>query len=325
MKLKEIAEKIGGKLLGNGDVEIKGVSTLEEAREGDLAPFYRKKFLPLAETTSASALLTVKGLELEGKNLLIVDNPRIALAEIISLLYPEKRKKGISPTAKISGSARIGRDVYLGEYVVIGDNSEVGDGTEIHSGSIIYEDVRIGKNCRIYSNVVIREGTRIGDNVILHPGVIIGADGFGFEEGRKIPQVGRVVIGNNVEIGANTCVDRAAIGTTEIGDNVKIDNLCQIAHGVKIGEGTLMAGMSAIGGSTKIGKGVIIAGMVGIRDNIEIGDGVIIAAKSGVTKSVKPGEIIAGFPHTDIKIWRKAIAHLYRTAKKGGGEGENKG
>lgn len=324
MKLKEIAEKIGGKILGDGEVEIKGVSTLEEAKKGDIAPFYRKKFLPLAETTAASALLTMKGLELKGKNLLIADNPRIALAEIISLLYPEKRKRGISTSAKISESAKIGKDVFLGEYVVIGENSEVGDGTEIHSGSIIYENVRIGKNCKIYSNVVIREGTQIGDNVILHPGVVIGADGFGFEEGRKIPQIGRVVIGNNVEIGANTCVDRAAIGTTVIGDNVKIDNLCQIAHGVKIGEGTLMAGMSAVGGSTRIGKGVIIAGMVGIRDNIKIGDGVIIAAKAGVTKSVKAGEIVAGFPHTDIKVWRKAIAHLYRTVRKGGGEGENK-
>ncbi len=324
MKLKEIAKKIGGVLIGDGEVEIKGVSTLEEAKEGDIAPYYRKKFLPLARTTRASAILTMKGLELEGHNMILVENPRAALADIITILYPERRKTGISATAKISPSAKIGRNVFIGEYVVIGDGSEVGDGTEIHSGTVVYENVKIGKNCRIYANVVIREETRIGDNVILHPGVVIGADGFGFEAGKKIPQIGRVIIGNNVEIGANTCVDRAAIGTTVIEDNVKIDNLCQIAHGVKIGKGTLMAGMSAIGGSAKIGKGVIIAGMVGIRDNIEVGDGVMIAARAGITKSVRPGEIVAGFPHTDIKVWRRAIAHLYRMARKGGGEGEDK-
>ena len=324
MRLKEIAEKIGARLIGDGNIEIKGVSTLEEAGPGEIAPYYRKRFMELALSSKASALLVGKGLELEGRNLIVAENPRVALVEIINLLYSWKKLRGISPKSSVSSSARISPNVFIGNFVFIGENVEIGEGTEIHSGVKIYENVKIGKNCKIYSNVVIREDTLIGNNVILHPGVVIGADGFGFEQGKKIPQVGKAVLGDNVEIGANTCVDRAALGTTLIEDDVKIDNLCQIGHGVKIGKGTLIAGMSAIGGSTKIGKGVVIGGMVGIRDNIEIGDGVMIAAKTGVTKSVPPGKIISGYPHTDINIWRKAVVLLYRLARKGEGEGKDK-
>ncbi len=325
MKLKEIAKKLNGKLTGNGEIEITGISTIEEAKEGEIAPLYRRKFLPLIKKSAALAFLTGEGFELPGRNFIVVKNPRASLAALVRLFHSEKEKKGISRTARISPGVEIGKDVFIGEFVVIGEGSKIGDNTEIHSGTIIYEDVAVGKNCRIYSNVSIREGTRIGNEVIIHPGVVIGADGFGFEEGKKIPQIGVVIIGNDVEIGANTCIDRAALGTTEIKNGVKIDNLCQIGHGVKIGEGTLIAGMTGIGGSTKIGRGVIIGGMAGIRDNIEIGDRAMIAARAGVTKSVPSGQIVSGFPHTDIKTWRKAIAHLYRLARKGGGEGGNKG
>ncbi len=318
MKLKEIAEKLGLELRGNGEVDINGVSSLEDAREGEIAPFYRKIYERVALSSKASAFLVGPDTLIEGRNLLVSPRPRADLIRLIRLFHPERPpRRGISPTAIIHPTVQLGRDVYIGDFVKIGENSVLGDGVEIHAGSVIYPDVKIGPYTRIYSNVVIREGTEIGEKCIIHPGVVIGCDGFGFEAGEKIPQVGRVIIGSEVEIGANTVIDRAALGATRIENRVKIGNLCLIAHGTKIGEGSMLAGMIAIGGSARIGKGVICGGMVGIRDNLEVGDGAMIAAKTCVFRPVAPGEVVGGCPNTALTRWKRAMAWLYRLGKKG--------
>ncbi len=318
MKLKEIAKSLGLELVGDGELEITGVSSLEDARKGEIAPLYRKAFEKLVGSSRASAFLVGPDTRLAGKNLLVSKNPRADLIRLIKLFHPEEpRREGIASTAVIHPTARIGKGVYIGDFVKIGENAVVGDGVEIHAGTVIYHDVEIGSRTKIYSNVVIREGTRIGEGCIIHPGVVIGCDGFGFEAGEKIPQVGGVLVGDDVEIGANTVIDRAALGYTKIGTGVKIGNLCLIAHGTRIGEGSMFAGMIAIGGSARIGKGVICGGMVGIRDNLEVGDGAIIAAKTCVFRPVAPGEVVGGCPNTNLTRWKRAMARLYRLGKKG--------
>lgn len=321
LKLKQIADIIGARLKGDGEYEVKGVAKLEEAGPEHLSIYSNIRFKKALSQTGAKALIVPENLQPEGFHLLVVKNPRLAFAKVIELFYPKEKRKGVHPTAVIEDGVNLGKDVYIGACVYIGKNCIVGDGTEIHANSVLYENVRVGKNCLIYANVTIRENTEIGNNVIIHPGAVIGADGFGFEPDEKgvyhkIPQVGKVVIEDDVEIGANTCVDRAALGETRIGRGVKIDNLCQIAHGVKIGENTVIAGMSGMGGSTRIGRNVLIGGYVGITDNVEIGDRVIIAGKTGVTGNVKEGSIIAGIPHTDMKTWRRAMILLYQLPSK---------
>ncbi len=318
MKLKEIADILEAELRGDGELEIKGVSSLEDAVEGEIAPFYRKKYEKLALSSKASAFLVGPDTVIPGKNLIISENPRATLIKLIKIFHPEEPgEKGISPNATVDPTAKIGRDVYIGDFVKIGKNVVLGDGVKIDAGVVVYHDVKIGSGTRIYSNVVIREGTEIGERCIIHPGVVIGCDGFGFEAGEKIPQVGRVVIGDDVEIGANTVIDRSALGTTRIGNRVKIGNLCLIAHGTKIGEDSMFAGMIAIGGSAKIGKGVICGGMAGIRDNVEVGDRAMIAAKACVLRKVAPGDIIGGCPNTKLNTWKRAMVRLYRLGKKG--------
>ena len=192
----------------------------------------------------------------------------------------------------------------------MGENSEIGENTEIHSGVIIYNDVKIGNDCIIYSNVVIREDVDIGDNVIIQPGVVIGGDGFGFtrlQDGTpvKVPQKGKVIIGSHCEIGANTCIDRSTIEETVLGDYVKLDNMVQVGHNVKIGKFTAISAHAGISGSVQVGENVIMGGQVGIADHVKIVDGVMIAAKSGISGNIKRKGIVAGIPHQDIRKWRK--------------------
>ena len=321
LKLKQIADIIGARLKGDGEYEVDGVAKLEEAGPKDLSIYSNIRFKSALEKTGAKVLIVPENLQPEGFHLLITKNPRIAFAKAIEIFYPRKKRKGIHPTAVIEEGVNLGKDVYIGAFVYIGKNCVIGEGSEIHANTVIYENVKVGKNCLIYANVTIREDTEIGNNVIIHPGAVIGADGFGFESDEngiycKIPQVGKVIIEDDVEIGANTCIDRAALGETRIGRGVKIDNLCQIAHGVEIGENTVIAGMSGMGGSTKIGRNVLIGGYVGISDNVEIGDKVIIAGKTGVTGNVKAGSIIAGIPHTDMRTWKRAMVLLYQLPSK---------
>ena len=259
--------------------------------------------------------------KLEYPNLIYVDEPYLAFARLLEHFFPHRRfSEGIDAKASVSKSAIIGENVSIGAFSYVGDGAAIGDRCEIHSGVKIYPDVKIGKNCLIFSNVVIREEVEIGDNVVIQPGAVIGADGFGFtrlSDGTpvKIPQRGKVVIGNNCEIGANTCIDRSTIEETVMADYVKLDNLVQIGHNVKVGKGSALSALCGVSGSVDIGENVIMGGQVGIADHVNITDGVMIAAKSGISGNIKTKGIYAGIPHTDMKSWLKNYA-IFRNLHK---------
>ncbi|RMD60329.1 MAG: UDP-3-O-(3-hydroxymyristoyl)glucosamine N-acyltransferase [Nitrospirae bacterium] len=313
MKLSEIAHLLGGVLIGDGDIEIKGVRGIEDAQEGDITLFTGGRYREALLNTKASAVITkerIKELEIP---LIVVKNPYRAFAEVLKL-FEEKFQhiRGVSQKAFVSSSAEIEEDVTIYPGAHIGPKSRISRGVIIYAGVYIGEKTSIGEESIIYPNVTIREKVEIGKRVIIHPGAVIGADGFGYlyENGvhHKIPQIGGVIIGDDVEIGANTTIDRATTGYTIIGDGTKIDNLVQIAHNVKIGKNCIIVSQTGISGSCVIGDNVTLAGQVGISDHVEIVDGVIIGAKSGVSSSIKkPGAYsgIAAIPH---KRWLRCQA-----------------
>lgn len=308
--LKKISELIKGELKGDGSIEIKSVNSPSRATPDEIAVTVKDSID--TEKLRAGALVVRKGSSISYPNIIFVDDPYVTLAELIDLFYPEiPFTDGIDDMVYISGSADIGKNVSIGSFSYISDNVKISDNCRIDSGVKIYRNVTIGKNCRIYSNVVIREDVSIGENVIIQPGAVIGSDGFGFardSEGKpvKIPQKGIVSVGDNVEIGANVCIDRSTLEETVINDNVKIDNLVQIGHNVKVGKSTSISAQSGVSGSTEVGEKVIMAGQVGLSDHIKIGDNVIIAAKSGVSGNVSQGKIVAGIPHQDLMSWKKS-------------------
>lgn len=306
-KLSDIAKLIGAQIVGNPEIKIYNIAKIEEAQSGDLTFLANPKYFKFVDRTNASAIIVSKDFSTERKDitLLKVDDPYYSFLKIMEALEaPAQSQKpvGIHPTAIIGNNTILGKDIYIGPYVVIGNNCSVADGTIIHAGVFIGDNTLIGNFSLIYPNVVIREKTKIGNNVIIHPGAIIGADGFGFvptKEGTylKLPQLGGVVIEDNVEIGANTTIDRATIGNTIIRSGTKLDNLIQIAHNVVIGENTVIAAQTGIAGSTKVGKNCVFAGQVGIVGHIEIADKVTIGAQSGVSKSIKKdGSTFFGSP-----------------------------
>ncbi|MCX7917034.1 MAG: UDP-3-O-(3-hydroxymyristoyl)glucosamine N-acyltransferase [bacterium] len=302
-KVKEIAEIINGKVIGDGDIIITGISGIKEAKPGDLTFIANKKYKNLLYTTKASAIIVGPDINNNVNTTLIqVENPSIAFAKIMSLVGPEPITfpPGIHPTAIIGKNVIIGKDVSIQPYVVIEDYVKIGDGTVIGAGVYIGHYTEIGNNCLIYPKVIIRERIKIGNRVIIHPGTVIGGDGFGFATVKgvhhKIPQIGTVEIGNDVEIGSNVTIDRARFDKTYIGNGVKIDNLVQIAHNVYIGDNSIIVAQVGISGSTKIGKNVIVAGQAGIIGHITIGDNAIIGGKAGVTKNVPPNTHVTGFP-----------------------------
>jgi UDP-3-O-[3-hydroxymyristoyl] glucosamine N-acyltransferase len=303
MRVKEIAEIINGKIIGDENVIITGVSGIKEAKEGDLTFIANKKYKNLLYTTKASAIIVGPDINNNVNTTLIqVENPSIAFAKIMSIVGPEPIKfyPGIHPTAIIGKNVSFGKDVSIQPYSIIEDNVKIGDRTVIGAGVYIGHYTEIGEDCMIYPQVVIRERVKIGNRVIIHPGTVIGGDGFGFATVKgvhhKIPQIGTVEIGNDVEIGSNVTIDRARFDKTYIGNGVKIDNLVQIAHNVYIGDNTIVVAQVGISGSTVIGKNVIIAGQAGIIGHITVGDNAVIGGKAGVTKNVPPNTHVTGFP-----------------------------
>jgi len=313
ISVKDLAAKLGLVFEGDGSIEISGVASLEKAEKGDLVFLAQAKLRPLLERTRAAAGILPVGERLEGlplKAVLRAENPHLSFIQAVQILVPERRPApGVHPTAVVSPTARLAEGVSIGALSFVGENVEIGPNTVIHPLVSIYDRVRIGADCRLHSSVSLREDVRLGDRVILHNGVQIGGDGFGYVKVPgshvKIPQVGTVLIEDDVEIGANSTVDRAALGTTIVRRGTKIDNLVTVAHNVEVGENTILVAQVGIGGSSKIGRDVILSGQVGVPDHINIGDGVIIAAKSGVTKNVPAGEMVAGIPHMNIRDWRK--------------------
>ncbi|MFH0771160.1 MAG: UDP-3-O-(3-hydroxymyristoyl)glucosamine N-acyltransferase [Candidatus Omnitrophota bacterium] len=300
--LREIAQLIDGEVIGDERTLITGISGIKEAEEGDLTFLANPRYIPLMHTTRAAAIITSREIERVSKPIVRTDNPSLAFAKTISLLFPQEQQypSGIHPMAVIGKDVKIGRDVALQPYVVLDDGVEIGDRTIIYAGTYIGHHTRIGCDCLIYPNVAIREKIEIGNRVVIHSGSVIGSDGFGFANVKgvhhKIPQVGTVAIEDDVEIGANVTIDRARFGKTSIGRGTKIDNLVQIAHNVEIGEHSIVIAQAGISGSTIIGNNVTLAGQAGLVGHIKVGDNAVVAAQAGVTKSVAPNTCVSGYP-----------------------------
>lgn len=300
--LKEIAQLIDGEVVGDASAVITGISGIREAEEGDLTFLANPRYAPLMETTKATAIITSRETTKAPKPIIRAVDPSMAFAKIISILISNDQKYpvGIHPAAVVGKNVKLGRDVALQPYVVIDDDAVIGDRTIIYAGTYVGNRVKIGSDCLIYPNVAIREKVEIGDRVIIHSGTVIGSDGFGFAtvngEHHKIPQIGSVLIEDDVEIGANVAIDRARFGKTVIGRGTKIDNLVQIAHNVTVGENSIIIAQAGISGSTVVGKNVTIAGQAGLVGHITIGDNAILAAQAGVTKSVPPNMCVSGYP-----------------------------
>ncbi len=312
-RLKELAELVGGFLKGDEATLITGVASLEEAKAGDITFLSHQRYKRFLATTGASAIVVSPEVaeSVEGKNLIVVENPYLAFAKIMSHLKPVTHPPaGISPEAHIDPSATIGSDVSIQAGVFISKGAKVGNRVVLYSGVYIGDNAEIGDDTVIYPNVSIREESKIGRRVIIHCNSVIGSDGFGYisEGGKhhKIPQVGTVVVEDDVEIGACVTIDRATTGSTVIGKGTKIDNLVQIAHNVRIGENSIVVAQAGVAGSAKIGNRVTLAGQVGVAGHLEITDDCVIGAKSLVSSSVKNKGAYTGYPLLEHKRWLKA-------------------
>lgn len=306
LRLGDLATYLSGELFGDPDFVVCGIRDPREAEENDLIFLFEARFLPEIRASRARAVVAGKGMResLLEKFVLEVDHPRLALARALALLYPPFRPpQGIHPLAFVHPRAQIGVGVSVGPFAVIEEDATIGDRTCIFPQVYVGKGVRIGKDCVLYPQVVVREHCVVGDRVILHSGVVVGADGFGYEWAgeryEKIPQVGKVVIEDDVEVGANTTIDRATLGVTRIGRGTKIDNLVMIAHNVTLGANVIIVAQSGIAGSSEIGNGVIIGGQAGVIDHCRVGENVRIAARAGVTSDVPPGVMVSGFPAQD--------------------------
>jgi UDP-3-O-[3-hydroxymyristoyl] glucosamine N-acyltransferase len=310
--VREIADRTGGEVLGDDRVTLKGIASLPEACPGQISFFADPRFKGLLKTTKASAVLMAEpSAEFEGSQI-IVRNPTLAYARVAALFAPLPKAVGVSDRAFISESAVIGDRVSVYPFAYIGDQAVLGDRVIVFPGVFIGDRVRIGDDTVLYPNVTVMNDCVIGAEVIIHAGTVIGSDGFGFvRDGAvnvKIPQLGTVQIDDHVEIGANNCVDRAALGKTWIKRGVKTDNLVQIAHNVVIGEDTVVVAQAAIGGSVSIGNQVVIGGQAAIRDHLRVEDRAMIGSQSGVAKSLGPGEIVSGSPAIPHRVWLKTSA-----------------
>lgn len=311
MRLQEIAGLIGARILGNPQVEITGVSSITEAGPGDITFLASKRYLDEIYRTKASAVIVKEELKDLPVNMLVVENPLLAFAKVLEVFHKRpSRPPGISNKAIIGQDVVFGPDVTIYPSVYIDDNVTIGKGVTIFPHVYIGHGVSIGDDSTIYPNVTIRENVTVGRRVIIHPGAVIGADGFGYvAEGgihHKIPQIGGVIIGNDVEVGANVTIDRAMIGNTVIGNGTKIDNLVQIGHNVKIGKNCIIVAQVGIGGSAEISDGVILAGQVGVKDHVKIGRNVMVGAKSGVLNDIPDGQVVTGLIAIPHKAWLRS-------------------
>ncbi len=312
--VKEIAFLLKGEVVGNGAAKIANVSSLEAAKEGDLAFAFSKKHLQFIEDTKASCVVVPKDFDVPSTKILIkTAKPKEAFIGMLNFLYkPAKKQPGRDKQATVSPTAKIGKGVYIGPHAVVEDEAAIGDNSTIEAGTFIGRKSSIGRNTFINPNVTIYHHCHIGSNCIIHSGTVIGSDGFGFfvKDGtqHKIPQIGKVVIHDNVEIGSNVSIDRATIGETVIGEGSKLDNLIQVAHNVSIGKNVIMAGGSGIAGSAVIEDDVVIAAHAGIKDHVRVGKGAIVGAKGGVKNDVAPGKIVVGIPAKDGREVAKELA-----------------
>jgi len=314
MKLSLIAQSIGGQIIGNSDVEINGVKEIGQAQKGDLAFLLHPRYLPFLKTTRASAIIV--GVDFSGNfpTMIKVANPYRALVQVAELFAPPKTSfpQGIHPTSILGKGAVVSPQASVGPFVFVGEGASIGPQSQIYPFVYIGRNCKVGRGATIFPQVYLGDGCEVGDGVIIHSGAVLGSDGFGFmREGgsyRKIPQIGRVVVGNEVEIGANVTIDRSTLGVTKIGRGTKLDNLVHIGHNVQVGENTAIVAQVGISGSTTIGRGVRIAGQAGLAGHIQIGDNSTIGAQAGVTKSVPAGSFVSGYPARPHQLAKKIAA-----------------
>ena len=311
--LEKIAEQVKGAVIGDKKSLIKGINSLDNAQEGDIAFFYDMRYKEQALATRATALVVSEAIDGFSGGQILVENPKLAYARLAALFAPPVPVfQGISRDAVVEETAVTGKEVSVYPMVYVGKNAVIGDNVILFPGVFIGDNVKVGNNSVLHANVSVARDCIIGSNVVIHAGCAIGSDGFGYvrsEEGNvKVPQLGNVRIDDDVEIGANTTIDRAAHGTTHIKKGVKIDNLVQIAHNVVIGEHSIVVALSGISGSVKVGKNVIIGGQVGIKDHITIGDWAQVGSAAGVHKSLAEGEAVLGNPEMPPRQWMETRA-----------------
>jgi UDP-3-O-[3-hydroxymyristoyl] glucosamine N-acyltransferase len=318
MKLSELASQTGAKIEGK-DVEITGAAGLDEARDGDVTFLANPRYTPRVSTTAASAIYLAEEVRTDKQiSILRVKDPYLAYTRALRVFYPDKPLAPyIDPSAVIDPTARVAVNVSIGGCVVIGKNVEIGEGVCLHPNVTIYDDVTIGRDSIIHSGVAIRERTVIGERVVIHNNAVIGCDGFGYakdEERRwlKIPQAGRVVIEDDVEVGAGTTIDRASVGESRIGRGSKLDNLVQIGHSCTVGEDSLLCAQVGLAGSSHIGSRVILAGQAGVAGHLTIGDDVVLTAKSATSHDIPAGKVISGIPAFDNRDWLRSTAAFRR-------------
>jgi UDP-3-O-[3-hydroxymyristoyl] glucosamine N-acyltransferase len=316
--LAELAAMVGGVVEGDSQVRIRSAAPIETAGPDQICFVANSKYLHFLNTTTSGAVVLAPDVPFSRTPVLRHQSPYFAFATIVDLLYPDQPllATGIDATSVVHPEAHIDSSAAIGPLCHISRGAEVGPGCQLVSSVFLGENVRLGNNCLLYPGVKIMKGCRLGDRVILHSGVVVGSDGFGFAESpsglKKIRQVGWVEIGDDVEIGSNTTIDRGALGPTRIGRGTKIDNLVQIGHNVEVGQHCIVVSQVGISGSTKIGNGVILAGQVGLVGHIEVGDGVRVGAQSGVAKSIPPGNTMFGSPAREAKESMRIEAALVR-------------
>ena len=315
--LEQLAKEIGGTFKGDASLIIKGVAPIEKAGSNDLTFLTNSRYVSAVAQTQASVILTDKELPGIEKSFLLSPNPYAALAKVISLFYPPpNRPTGIQAGASVDTQAKVDETASIASGSVVSAGVIIGPGVVLYPGVFVGENSSIGENCIIYSNVSIRENCILGKRVILQPGVVVGSDGFGFaKEGdryRKIPQVGNVIIEDDVELGANVCVDRAVLGSTVIGKGTKLDNLIQVGHNVVIGANTVIAAQTGISGSTHIGNNVIMGGQVGLAGHLKIGDHITLATRTGVMEDILEKGVYWGSPSLKISDEMKNVAGYHQ-------------
>lgn len=323
----EIAQILGGEIIGDGSLQVMGVASIEDARKGDITFALNGRYLESAYRSKASVIIVSNEVKMEPENskaIIKTANPRLAFTKILELFAPKiKIAPGLHPTAIIGQGVVLGKDISIGPYVVIGDGAEIGDGVLIYPHTYVGDRVKIGESTTIYPQVTLYREVEIGKRVIIHSGSVIGSGGFGYIEVEKrhikIPQNGSVVIGDDVEIGASVTIDRATTGVTSIGRGTKIDSLVMIAHNVTIGQDCIIVAQVGISGSAKLEDSVTIAGQAGVAGHLTIGANTVVAARSGITKSIKPGQFISGYParpHSEEKRIKATISKLPTLLKR---------
>ena len=317
MKLSAIASALDARLEnGSPNTEITGLNGIEQAGPGELTFISNPKYAAAARSTKAAAVIVSADFPAIPAAMLRAKNPYLSFAKALDLFYkPFRYKPGVHPTAVVDPTAKVAKTAHIGPYVVIGEHVEIGANAVLLAHVVIYRGAKIGDNFFAHAHSVVRENCRLGNNVLLQNGVVIGADGFGFAktdsgQWHKIPQPAPVVIGDDVEVQANSCIDRASVGETRIGRGVKVDNLVQVGHGSQVGEDALLCAQVGLGGSSKIGNKVILTGQVGVVGHCEVGDNTIVTPQSGVAHDIGAGELVSGSPAVDHKAWLKYSAIL---------------